>query len=130
VSVLGAAAYLHGLAALALRSGASKTITSCVVAIGLGTGYTIHHLLNGLETGLALAGVTWSVVLARSAPHSRLLPVLCGLLPFIRPELGVLALALLIRQFWLRWLVSESGSHAWAWRSEMPHSQPPLLCLG
>src|SRR5215217_1074969 len=63
VSVLGAAAYLHGLAALALRTGASKTITSCVVAIGLGTGYTIHHLLNGLETGLALAGVTWSVVL-------------------------------------------------------------------
>jgi hypothetical protein len=113
VSVLGAAAYLHGLAALGLRSGASKRITSCVVAIGLGTGYTIHHLLNGLETGLALAGVTWSVVLARSSPHSRLLPVLCGLLPFIRPELGVLALALLIRQFWLHWLVSEPGSDAW-----------------
>jgi hypothetical protein len=59
-------------------------------------GYLPYQLLNGLETGLAMAAATWAFVLA----DSRWLPLLCGTLPFVRPELAFLALPLMLRHAW------------------------------
>ncbi|WP_147021925.1 hypothetical protein [Microvirga aerophila] len=103
VATVGFGAYAQGAAALAFRHGLSIQVTSLVVVIALMTGYTAHHLFNGLETGGVLAAVTWTLVLATSPHPSRLLAVLCGLLPFLRPELGALSLALMARQSWIRW---------------------------
>jgi hypothetical protein len=68
-----------------------------LVATGLTVGYTSMHLFYGLETGYALAGVVWAIVLAERDQDrgSRVLPILCGLLPFVRPELLVLSALLM-----------------------------------
>ena len=60
------------------------------------------HLLNGLETGLAMAAVVWAMALA-GGPPTRFLPALLGVMPFIRPELSLLAGPLCLRQAWIRW---------------------------
>src|SRR5215217_7435917 len=78
-ALVGATSPIH-LVAVALVVPSFGTLPAGYLVSVLGAAAYLH--------GLALAGVTWSVVLARSSPHSRLLPVLCGLLPFIRPELG------------------------------------------
>lgn len=98
------ASRLVGLAAIALlvaavdgmavRAGVSR---AAMAAAALLTAYQPYHLLNGLETGLALAAVAWALVLA----DHRLLPLLCGVLPFVRPELALLSAPLMARRLWL-----------------------------
>jgi hypothetical protein len=90
---LSALLYALGLVRLARVNGASQGQALLLAAIGLGAGRTPHQLMNGLETGLMLAAVTWCLVLL-SQPERRpcrLLPALCGTLPFIRPDLTPLA---------------------------------------
>lgn len=61
-----------------------------------------YQLFNGLETGLAMAGVMWALCVAAS-PSKRyrfLLPLLCGLLPFLRPELVACSGLLLLYAMW------------------------------
>ncbi len=67
------------------------------------------QLAGGQETGLALAAVTWAVHwLTGDRPERRRLAWLAGLLPAVRPELGILAAAVLYgrfttaRDFWKR----------------------------
>jgi hypothetical protein len=64
--------------------------------IGLFPGLSAYHLSNGLETSLAMAATVWAVVLMLESEHRKrtLLPVLLGVMPFIRPELGALTLLL------------------------------------
>lgn len=88
VSVLGTAAYAAGL----WRWGWRVTI------IGLLAGTVSLQLFNGLETSLAMAAITWALVWM----DDRRLPVLAGLMPFIRPELALLAALLMARDLWLR----------------------------
>lgn len=64
------------------------------VLTGLLAGYVPIQLLNGLETSMALAAATWALVLA----DSRYLPLLLGVLPFIRPDLAFLAAPLGFRR--------------------------------
>jgi hypothetical protein len=64
------------------------------VAVGLLSSFIPIHLLNGLETSMALAAVVWAFVLA----DSKWLPLLLGLLPYIRPDLLLLAAPLALRQ--------------------------------
>jgi hypothetical protein len=64
------------------------------VAVGLLSSFIPVHLLNGLETSMALAAVTWAFVLA----DSKWLPLLLGLLPYIHPDLLLLAAPLALRQ--------------------------------
>jgi hypothetical protein len=78
--------------------------------IGLGSGPIIYQLANGLETSLVLAAVMWSLALAADQTPRRSLPALCGLLPFIRPELALLSGVLMARQAWLRWRNGERSS--------------------
>jgi len=62
-------------------------------------------LINGLETGLAMAAVTWGLVLAAmpSPTAGYGLGVLCGIMPAVRPELAALALPLLTQRLWSTW---------------------------
>jgi hypothetical protein len=102
------AAYALGLARLAQRCDLTSVETLLLVCIGLFAGFTLLHVLNGLETGLAMAFVLWALVLAMGPPTS-LLPALLGLMPFVRPELAILAAFLFVDQARRRW-----SERAWA----------------
>lgn len=102
---LAALLYALGLVRLTRVNGAGRATAMGIAALGLIAGQTPHQLLNGLETGLTLAAVTWALVLL-SRPVGQppwILPALCGTLPFIRPDLlplSLLFLALHIGRHW------------------------------
>jgi hypothetical protein len=52
-----------------------------------------YQVLNGIETGLAMAAIAWAFALRleRVERSPWLLPSLIGLLPLVRPELGLLS---------------------------------------
>ncbi len=130
---LATLAYALGMVRLARVHGATPTQALLLALVGLAAGQTLHQLMNGLETGLALAAVTWALALAsepeRGSPKDaappvrpRLwLPCLCGLLPFIRPDLLPLALGLLALRAFRR------ARAAGSWRGA---ARPILLDLG
>jgi hypothetical protein len=99
LNALAAIAYAVGLARLALWAQSSRWVASGIIGLGLLAADAPYHLFNGLETGLAMAAVVWGVILALSGSQI-ILPVLCGLMPFIRPELAALAGSLLVWQAW------------------------------
>lgn len=97
VSSLALVLYGSGLKVLAESTGCRGWKTAAVVFVGLFIGFQSFHYFNGLETGLAMASVVWALVLA----NNRYLPLLCGLLPFVRPELALLSAPLLVRRLYL-----------------------------
>lgn len=113
---LAVGAYAIGLAYVAFSSGGSVAVAAGATVVGLIAGQTPHQLLNGLETGLALAVVTFAVGVAigdevGDRPRSRFtLPVLCGLMPFARPELAALSGLLLLG----RWYGARARTRAFA----------------
>jgi len=90
--LIGAAAYAAGLWMLGHHENLSRLESAALVIAGCGAGMISQHLVNGLETSWALAGVTWLLVCARRG-WAVGIGVCCGTLPFIRPELGILAVA-------------------------------------
>jgi hypothetical protein len=60
-----------------------------------------QHLVNGLETSWALAAIAWSWHFATVGSQIPL-AVVCGTMPFIRPELGLWAVMLCVRDAWTR----------------------------
>lgn len=98
IALAAAALYLLGACFLSRRAGLNGLWSSVMTALALTSGLTLTHLLNGLETGLALAGLMWSFVLfwepRPKRPHAWML---LGLLPFIRPELGLWSVLLGLR---------------------------------
>src|SRR3990172_2963562 len=103
---LGVVLYALALAHLAFVHRASPAQAALVVLVGLGVGLTLHQLFNGLETGLAMAGLTWALALESTAAEpGRRWPrlVLFGQLPFLRPELAAAAALVL----------GLEGSHHW-----------------
>jgi hypothetical protein len=112
VSVAAAMLFATGLARIAFQLGCSMRSAALFVALGFLTGFAPFQLLNGLETGLAMAAVTWAFSLAMNPRPSLALPVLCGLLPFVRPELGALSVVLMVRQSWIRFRAGERASIA------------------
>lgn len=103
--------YGLGLARLAFQHRASCLQAALLVTAGLIVADTPSILLNGLETGLAMAGIVWALVAATTPEPSRWLPVICGLLPFLRPELTGLSLLLMIYQFGRRWGTHRTVRH-------------------
>lgn len=99
VAGIGLVLFLAGLLTLAQRLGLPWPEGTALALVGVASG--AGQLLNGLETGLVMAAVTWALVFALDRP-SRRLALVCGLLPFLRPELGLLSLILMTRQLWLR----------------------------
>jgi len=102
--------YAAGLLRLARVYGLTGWKALAAVVLGLLVGDTPHHLLNGLETGLALAAVTWSIALLGELRPRRGIPIIAGLLPVIRPELVVLSVSLLAVQATRR---RRSGAPEW-----------------
>ena len=90
--------YALGIVRLAFIWQAKPWQVALIVVLGLIVGRMPHQLLNGLETGLALAGLVWSIALTSERPprYQWLLPIVCGRLPFLRPELGVVSILLLL----------------------------------
>ena len=93
VTFVALAAYLAALSRMAAQAGADRAV---ILILGSLSAYLPFHVLNGLETGLAMAAVAWALVLA----NHRHLPILLGILPFVRPELAVLATLLMARRCW------------------------------
>ncbi|MFC2970196.1 hypothetical protein [Acidimangrovimonas pyrenivorans] len=91
---IAAILYAAGLEALVVKAGARGWRIPVLVGIGLLIGTLPIQLANGLETGLAMATVAWLVALE----DDRRLPLLAGLAPFIRPELGLLSAAVILRR--------------------------------
>ncbi|MBA4013904.1 MAG: hypothetical protein C0481_18745 [Phenylobacterium sp.] len=110
VNTLGAIVYLLGAAALADQRGLGPWRKAAVLIIAAGSGYSAFHLFNGLETSWAMAGVVWALALAGRPRLGPALPILCGLLPFLRPELAALSGLLLAHQGVRRW---KSGHSRW-----------------
>jgi hypothetical protein len=110
VGALSAVLYGAGLRAMARSLGCSGYRLALTVGVGLLVGYQPLHYFNGLETGLAMAAVAWGLALR----DSRWLPLLCGLMPFIRPELAFLAAPLFFRYVYISRAFLWSGMTAFA----------------
>ncbi len=96
INVAAGVAYALGLDKLVRQAGVEGWQTPVLVVTGLLAGTASIQLVNGLETGLAMATVTWLLVLA----DDRRLPLLVGIAPFVRPELAILAGLLMVRRLY------------------------------
>ena len=101
---IGVAAYVTGVLAIAVRQRLARWEAALLLAVALVVGEVPHQLLNGLETGLAMGALAWCLALAEGVDPRKppvLQPVLCGVLPFLRPELAA-ATPLLLLTRWAR----------------------------
>lgn len=94
-------AYLLGIQRLAHQNGLSPFISWLLILLSVLGGLTLQQLLNGLESTLAMAAITWCLVLFREPIPPRSGGLLLGALPFVRPELVALSCLLV-----LRWLLN------------------------
>ena len=108
LAMLASFAYVTGLY-LALRATGARSV---VVVLGCLAGFlgfkAWFQLMNGLETGWAMAGVAWALYLTQridSRNHLLALAGLIALMPFLRPELAMLS-ATLSLMVALRWRTS------------------------
>lgn len=97
--VTGAFACASGLWVLGRGEHLGHLESAALVVAGLGAGMTSQHMVNGLETSWAMAWVAWMLATARGN-RPTLLALLSGTAPFVRPELAVLAAALLAHEAW------------------------------
>ena len=101
---LGIGVYVTGVLSLGIRHRLGRADAALLIVLALVVGEVPHQLTNGLETGLAMGALAWVLALTEpdaSVSVSPLQPCLCGLLPFLRPELSVASAALLATR-WLR----------------------------
>jgi hypothetical protein len=94
IGLAGGFLYLLALSRIADREGVTGWLKLAVLAIGGITGFALIHYVNGLETSLAMAVPAWMLLWC---DDRRKLPLLAGVAPFIRPELGLLSALLLLR---------------------------------
>jgi hypothetical protein len=84
--------YALGICRLAIIYQLNFIQTLMCLFLGLFTGVMPYQLLNGLETGLAISIITWTLVFFSEPLNDfRRVCILffCALMPFIRPELCV-----------------------------------------
>ncbi len=95
---------LYALATVRLvrATGLANWWSYLFVAVSVSVGNIFYQLFSGLETSLAMAGMTFALSLATSEKPGRLLVVTCGLLPFLRPELAAFSLLLVAAQVYRR----------------------------
>lgn len=99
VMILGGIAFALAVLRLAFVLGASVPEGLLMVATSLVVGQMPHQLANGLETSWALAGLTLAIAASRDTSGPRWqLPVLCALLPYLRPELVVVSGLLMLQR--------------------------------
>lgn len=93
--------WVLGVLRLAFSKGASVLQGAVLAVISVTAGNLVYQLLNGLETGLGLAAVVWSLALidVRSRAGRAIRGLLCGAMPFVRPELAAFSLLLVVADF-------------------------------
>lgn len=91
--ILFAAIYAVGLWKVVFTITGSQMVASAFTVFGFTVSRAWPTLLNGLETGMAMAAVTWALW-ALLNKRDVILAGIAGALPFIRPELAVLSLLL------------------------------------
>jgi hypothetical protein len=94
LSILAAILYAAGLYLAVLRIGERPWLAAACTLAGLFAAQGWYQLMNGLETGWAMAAIAWTTYLSQfpDDPRRRTwLALLLALLPFIRPELGLLS---------------------------------------
>ncbi|MFN3820607.1 hypothetical protein [Blastomonas sp.] len=99
LAMLATLAYVGGLYQLLLTVSSHRGIAVLGSIAGFMGIKLWYQLMNGLETGLAMAAVTWTVYLAQfpdNPGRRRWLAGLIGVLPFIRPELALLSVVMAI----------------------------------
>lgn len=98
--------YALGLLRLAFAFSVARWQAIAFFIIGLTLAYTPLQFFNGLETGLTLALLTWTLVMF-TQPNvgvTRILRnILISLLPFLRPELAIFSFLLFLQQAWHYW---------------------------
>ena len=101
---LGVLAYAAGLVFLARTLRLKRFETAAIVALGLASSFVPVHLLNGLETGFALAGVTWTLALSSGErAYPRWAAFAGGCTAAIRPDLAPFALFIIVAMTYESW---------------------------
>ncbi|MFT4792588.1 MAG: hypothetical protein ACJAVR_001228 [Paracoccaceae bacterium] len=93
---LGVAVAASGALTLGRTVGLSPGWSAALTIAALSMGRAPIVLINGLETSWAMAALLWICVCFARDPVSRIGAFLCGILPFIRPELGLFSLILML----------------------------------
>ncbi|MDB4927949.1 MAG: putative rane protein [Myxococcaceae bacterium] len=93
---LAAIAYALGVLRMAFLHRASPLQSVLLLLAAVVVGRVPHQLMNGLETGLTLAAMVWTLNLADEPGRRRAAAVACGVLPFLRPELGAFSAPVLL----------------------------------
>src|SRR5260370_30280523 len=89
--MIAAISYVLGVYVMCLNAGCSNRAAIALAIGSLMLAGSAFQLLNGMETGLAMSAVAWDFALLLSKRRTMALPVLCGVMPFVRPELAFLA---------------------------------------
>jgi hypothetical protein len=100
---LGTICYALLLSRLAFMYSASILQTILICTIGLLTGFVTFQFFNGLETVIAFAAITATLTTNTGidTPAKRICRnLLCGSLPFLRPELSFFSLLIFFYQGW------------------------------
>lgn len=97
LAMLASFAYVAGLY-LAVRETGARSVVVVLACLAGFLGFKAwFQLMNGLETGWAMAAVAWALYLTQridSQGHLLALAGLIGLMPFLRPELALLSATL------------------------------------
>ena len=108
ISCLAVILYALGIIGLSLNRGLSRIQAALVTVLGLIAAEVPHQLLNGLETGLAMGALVWFLVFVSESRKAWIVSLLCGLLPFVRPELAVVSVVVFVRRIWIVWNQKDS----------------------
>jgi hypothetical protein len=111
-SWLGILCYGLGLVALCRSFRLKWPAVFAVVALGLTAGKVSYHLLNGVETGIALGLTVWILAFIRwdTLWSRRAAALLSGLAPFLRPEMAALSILVLSNMIWREYSKEKSLS--------------------
>ena len=93
---------------LARGLGAPGWLALLLALLALTPANLIYQLFNGLETSLALATMVWALVALSDTHYPGWLPWILGSLPFLRPELIVVAGLFGLYAVYLMWRESRS----------------------
>lgn len=100
-SLIGSALYLLAMLRLAGPLSLGRMDRWLLSGTAIGSGWLHYHLVNGLETSLAVGLFAWSIV-AHAAGRRALVAALAGLLPFVRPEMVLWSAVLVGDVIWRR----------------------------
>lgn len=94
--LVAAVALVGGLYAIGINAGCSAFAAAAIAVGSLLIAGGVYQLINGLDTGLAIAAVAWALALLTSRRRGVAFALLIGVMPFIRPELALLSLASIV----------------------------------